>query len=432
VSGLERERAVKVRHLVASAMVAAMAIAATGCQKDSSQQADEPKELVVWLMKGSAPPPVIDAVNKEFEEAHKGTKVKIELQEWPDIGTKTTAALADNTPPDVLEIGNTLTAGFADAGGLKDLTNKKSDLGGGDWNKGLEESGTVNGKLYGVPYYAGTRVVLYRKDLWTAAGITTPPTTIDELITAGQKLQAKNAATKDFSGFYVPGKYWYMGVSFVHGYGGKLATQDGDKWKGALDSAESVKGLEAYKNFADKLSKAPKDATEADPPQINALASGKAAAIYDAGWQIAEIEKANPKLKGQIGTFALPGPTADSAMPAFLGGSNLAIAANSKSPNNAYDWLKLLATKYQSELVSQGKVIPNSNTLLQTAAQDPAIKPSADAAKNGWFVPSSPKWVEVENSSVLMDLFVNLFTGKKSPQDAGKAASDVITETLNK
>ena len=420
----------KVRHLVASAMVAAMAIAASGCSKDGSDQASEPKELKVWLMKGSAPVPVIDAVNKEFEESHKGVKVKIELQEWANIGTKTTTALAGNEPPDVLEIGNSLTAGFAD--GLKDLTENKADLGGGDWNKGLEESGTVDGKLYGVPYYAGTRVVLYRKDLFTKAGITAMPTTLDELIAAGPKLQAANASVKDFSPFYVPGKYWYMGLGFVYGFGGKIATQDGGKWKGTLDSPESVKGLEAFKNFADKMSKAPKDATEADPPQIGALASGKAAAIFDAGWQIGEIEKANPKLKGQIGAAALPGPTAESAMPTFLGGSNLAISVNAKSPKNGYDWLKLLATKYQEQMVTEGKVIPNSNTMLAKAAEDPAIKPSADAAKNGWFVPSSAKWTEVENSNALSDLFVNIFTGKKSPQDAGKEASEFITQTLNK
>jgi N,N'-diacetylchitobiose transport system substrate-binding protein len=421
---------VKVRHLVASALTAALAIALTGCS-DSSSESGEGKTLTVWLMKGSAPEPVIDAVNKEFEDSNDGAKVKIELQEWADIGPKTTTALGSNTPPDVLEIGNSLTAGFADSKGLKDLTDKKSDLQGDDWNKGLEESGTVDGKLYGVPYYAGTRVVLYRKDLWQKAGLSAPPKTMDEFIAAGQKLQTANAATKDFSGFYVPGRYWYLGVSFVYGYGGQLATQDGDKWTGALDSGESVEGLAALKNVADKLSKAPKDITEADPPQINALAQGKAGMIYDAGWQKGVIETENPKLKDQIGTFALPGPTADTAMPAFLGGSNLAISAGSKNSDLAYKWLKLLATKYQEDLVEQGKVIPNSNTLLEVAAKDPDIEAPAAAAKNGWFVPSSPNWGAVESSNALTDMMSALLTGKKAPDAAGKDASAVITEKLN-
>jgi hypothetical protein len=62
----ERERAVKVRRLAAAALTAALAIAITGCQKSGNEEggASEEKELVVWLMKGSAPETVINAVNK--------------------------------------------------------------------------------------------------------------------------------------------------------------------------------------------------------------------------------------------------------------------------------------------------------------------------------------------------------------------------------
>ena len=422
----------KVRHLVGPALAAALAITMAGCGSSSSDSSSGGgKTLTVWLMKGSAPDSVVNALNQDFENTHKGTKVKVELQEWADIQTKTTAALGANTPPDVLEIGNTYTPGFAATKGLKDLTDKKSDLSGDDWNKALEESGTVDGKLYGVPYYAGTRLVLYRKDLWQKAGLSATPKTLAELTADAQKLQTSNAATKSFSGFYIPGKYWYFGVSFVYGYGGKLATQEGDKWTGSLDSSESVKGLTALKDFSDKVSKAPKDATEADPPEINALAEGRAAMIYDFGWQIGTIENDHPELKDKIGTFALPGPTADKTMPAFLGGSNLAISAGSKNPDQAYDYLKLLATKYQTNMVSEGKVIPNSISLLATAKQDPAVAPAAIAAENGWFVPSSPNWGTVESGNVLQDMMVAILTGKKSVQEAAKTASDAITQKLN-
>jgi len=428
---LEREHAVKVRHLVASALAAAVAISMTSCSDSSSEKSGEAKDLTVWLMTGTVPDPVLKDINKEWEDAHKGAKVKVEIQQWDGIGPKTTTALGSNNPPDVVEIGNTLTAGFGDSKALKDLTDKKGDLGGDDWNKGLEESGTVDGKLYGVPFYAGTRVVLYRKDLWQKAGLTDPPKTIDELTAAAAKLTAANAATKDFSGFYFPGKYWYAGMSFVYGYGGTIAEKDGDKWVGKLDSPDSLKGLEAMKTFVDNASKAPKDATEADPTQVSILASGKGAMAYDAAWQIPAIEKENPALKGQIGTFALPGPTADTAMPAFLGGSNLAIAAGSKNSAGAYDYLKLLATKYQKPLVEQAKLIPNSLTLLETAKADPAIAPNAAAAENGWFPPTDPQWGAVESSNVLTDTMVNILTGKKAPADAAKDANAVIEKTLN-
>jgi N,N'-diacetylchitobiose transport system substrate-binding protein len=423
---------VKVRHLVASALTAAVAIAMTGCSDSSSNESGEAKDLTVWLMTGTVPDPVLKEINKEWEGAHKGAKVKVEIQQWDGIGPKTTTALGSNNPPDVIEIGNTLTAGFGDSKALADLTDKKGDLGGDDWNKGLEDSGTVDGKLYGVPFYAGTRVVLYRKDLWQKAGLADTPKTLAELDAAAAKLTAANAATKNFSGFYLPGKYWYAGLSFVYGAGGTVAEKDGDKWVGKLDSPEAVKGLTTLKTFVDKNSKAAKDATEADPTQVSKLASGETAMAYDFGWQIGAIEKENPKLAGQIGTFALPGESADSALPAFLGGSNLGIAAGSKNQDGAYDYVKLLAgEKYQKQLVEQAKLIPNSLTLLEEAKKDPAIAPNAAAAENGWFPPTDPQWGAVESSNVLTDLMVNILTGKKSPADAGKDANAVIEKTLN-
>jgi len=79
------------------------------------------RTLDVWLMNGSAPPAVISALNTEFQNAHPGVTVKVELQQWSGITDKTNAALSTQSPPDVLEMGNTLVSGFASAGGLADL-----------------------------------------------------------------------------------------------------------------------------------------------------------------------------------------------------------------------------------------------------------------------------------------------------------------------
>ena len=65
----------------------------------------------------------------------------------------------------MVELGNTQAQAFEAAGALLDLTDKKADLGGDDLLQSLVEAGTYDGKFYGVPYYAGARIVLYRKDL---------------------------------------------------------------------------------------------------------------------------------------------------------------------------------------------------------------------------------------------------------------------------
>ena len=53
------------------------------------------------------------------------------------------------------------------------------------------------------------------------------------------------------------------------------------------------------------------------------------------------------------------------------------------------------------------------------------------AAKNSRFVPNSPNWASVENSNVIPDMLVSIFTGKATVAEATKVASDKISTTLN-
>ena len=67
-------------------------------------------------MDASAPPAVIDAVNAEWKKAHPNDTVKVELQQWNNVTTKLDAAFAGSSPPDVVELGNTLVSKYAAAG----------------------------------------------------------------------------------------------------------------------------------------------------------------------------------------------------------------------------------------------------------------------------------------------------------------------------
>ena len=73
-------------------------------------------------MDQSQPQSVIDAVNDRFKEQYPEVKVDVELQQWAGIQDKLTTSLGTDSTPDVVEIGNTLTAKYADAGLLADLS----------------------------------------------------------------------------------------------------------------------------------------------------------------------------------------------------------------------------------------------------------------------------------------------------------------------
>ena len=428
----------KMRAAAVVGATVALFAAACGSGGNSSENASggsgntQAKDITVWLMNGSAPDAVIKRVNAQFNQAHPNTQVKIQIQQWDGIQEKTTTALAGNNPPDVLEIGSTLVSKFADSGGLEDLSSKKADLGGDGWLQGLTDAGTLDGKLYGIPYYAGDRAVLYRKDLFAQAGITTLPTDRAGFVATMAKLQAKYGSDKQFSALYFPGQYWYAALPFIWDEGGEVAVQDNGQWKGALDSPQSQAGLSALKDIVTKYSKAPVNGNENDNDPAVPLGEGKAGMIIDAGWKVGTVEKAHPNLKGQIGVFPVPSKNSGQTAPVFLGGSNLAVSAGSDAPELAYEWIKILAgTKAQTDLATTGGVIPNSTSLLTLHAKDPVLSVFDLAAKNSRSTPSTPKWANVESGTVLQDMLVSIFSGKKSVADATTDATEAVTKTLN-
>jgi N,N'-diacetylchitobiose transport system substrate-binding protein len=423
-----------------AAGVAAITLATAGCTGSSgtgdSTPSNSPQQLsgdlTVWLMTGSAPDSLTTALNKEFEDKHPGIKVRYEIQQWTGIQQKLVTALGSQTPPDVIELGNTQTPQFASQGVLADVTGSVSDMNGSQWLAGLKASGQFDGKQYSMPFYAANREVLYRKDLFEQAGITTPPTSRNEWLAAIDKLKATFGSDPDFQALYLPGQYWYSLLSFIWDNGGDIAKADGKKFTATLDSAGCKAGLEFYKKLVDASgTKAPKDNDEANPQQAAIYAAGKVAMFIGVPGEVATAAKTDPTLKDKTGAFAIPGKTAGKSAPVFLGGSNVAIPVNSKQQAAATDYLKLLSSaKYQSE-IAKGGFVPGTSTNLSALASDPYASVMATASVNGRAVPSSPKWGDVEaGRNPFKDMLTAYLTGKKSIDQAVADANSALNKLL--
>lgn len=422
----------RMRVLAAVGVTAALAL--TACGDDAGPEpaaADESGTVRLWLNGEDTPQPMIDYAVAEFKKLHPKANVQFERQQWTGIVEKLTTSLSSNDSPDVVELGNTQAQAFEAGGALADLTDRKAELGGDDLVQSLVEAGTYDGQFYGVPYYGGARIVVYRKDLVEKSGIALPTST-QEFVDAGIKLKQDNASTKNFSGIYLPGKYWYAALPFIWDEGGDIATKDGDAWTGKLASAESVAGLTTVKKIMDDASAAPKDGDEAK--DYIAFCKNQVGMLMGPGWKVGQIineEDGCPEMKDKIGAFALPGKAPGTTAPAFLGGSNLAISAKSKNEALAYDLLKIMTSDgYQKQFAALG-LLPAKKSLLGEVAGDEAAKAQAKAAENTRFVPSSENWAGVEASTVMPDMLVAIAQGGDVAAEAGKADT-AIEAALNR
>jgi N,N'-diacetylchitobiose transport system substrate-binding protein len=429
----------RLRHLAAvgSAVAVTTAVAATfvggASARPAAKQADG---ITVWLQVDAQTswPGIVDATNQAFQAKHPGVTVNVEYQSWPDHLTKLDAALAANNAPDVVELGNTETAKYIASDALLDLSGvKKTFDNSGSWVPGLAKSCILAGKTFCVPYYAGARAMIYRKDLFSSVGLKTAPKTLDAFIAAGQKLMQKNSKDPHFSAFYMPGQYWYAAMSFVEDYGGHIATLDGSSWKGTLSTPQAQAGLNKWLTIVKTLSRANKSGNENTQDQV--FAQGHVGSIFANGWEWGVITAAkggNPKLAPKLGAFPLPSHVKGRYVPTFLGGSDLAVPATTKNAALAQDWIRIFTSNgTERQLATQGKVIANSTTLANVNASDKQLAPFAAAAKFSWFVPLSPNWANVENARVLQNMLVSIATGRSTVAAAAKSADSKITQILN-
>ena len=339
--------------------------------------------------------------------------------------TKLDAALAAS-PPDVVELGNTETTKYMADGALADITADKAKFdNSATWLKGLADSVTYNGKLYGVPYYAGARGVIYSTAAFTKAGITAPPTTLAELMADGLKLKAVIPSTA--VGFVLA----RQGVVRRHVVRLRLRRRHRfeRQWQVGCRPRAAQRDRRPHRteDAVHALSKAPADIDESK--QDSAMAQGQAAMIYGNGWEEGSVndpKTGNPALK--IDAFPMPGKDASAPLPTFLGGSDLVIPAASKNVAWAEEWINdFTGNTGMTALVNDAKPIPNTTSLISLLGDSPFAK----AAAQSWFVPTAPNWADVESQNVLQNMLSSILSGKQSIPDATKAADTQINSILN-
>ncbi len=410
-----------VRHFVAASLVAVLAVLGVGATGASGGQAAD--SLTVWLQVDaqSGWPEVVAAANAQFKAANPGWDVDVQYQSWTTHLSKFDATLAGNTAPDVIEMGNTEMTKYMAAGAFQDLTSEKASFpNSSTWLAGLAASARYGGKTFGVPYYAGSRVVTYRKDLFQKAGIKRLPASLAQYTTAAKKLAAKNKSKK-FSPVYIAGTDWYVAMSFVYDYGGSIAVQNSKGgWIGALDRPKAIAGLKAFKAFYNAASRASRTTIETRPNPYDVYAKGNAASMIGPGWFSCCV---GTKYKPQTAQFVMPSHTKGQPMPGFLGGSDLAVPVGADKAKAAA-WIRAFTDNASMTALRAKGNIPNTTSLLGTSVNE-------RAAKRSWFVPTAKHWVSVENGNVLRTMLKRILTNQNTIKEAAEFASDNITATLN-
>lgn len=291
------------------AAMSLVAVAAAGCSQGDDAGGDGGDVVIRYISSTILESPEADfeqGVVDEFNALDNGIRVEVEGVAANDLMEKYTALATAGQMPDFYMADMKNTTQLVDMGLAADVR----DLFDADYLDAFDADAlagyTIDDVPSAVPWFTSAQGIVYRTDLFEAAGVEAP-TTWDELVQAGQALTGDGTygialvGTKDGSG---AGRFQYV----IRNFGVEEFTQTsaGD-WQTDIGSDAYVEALTAFTDLATVDGIVPPGVTETDySTAVNLLASGQAAMLITGSNAVGAITSRVPELAGKLGSFPIP------------------------------------------------------------------------------------------------------------------------------
>jgi multiple sugar transport system substrate-binding protein len=239
-----------------------------------------------------------------FEAAHPGVEVNTQYISWTHLDEKLTISFAGGVAPDVFQVGAEYVGGLAYRGMAAPLDDYIAEWGQADdyypasWNTCVYQ-----GRVYGLPYLSAPRVLIYRKDLLSAAGFDNPPETWEELAEAARRMTVKRGPVFEMAGMNVAVS-WQVFVEFLWENGGRIFNDEGTR--SLLDSPEAAEALQFYVDLYHRYEVCPTAGMPQAGGAIPVFASQRAAMEINNQFGLYNVRKYAPELLPKVGIAPTP------------------------------------------------------------------------------------------------------------------------------
>jgi ABC-type glycerol-3-phosphate transport system substrate-binding protein len=304
---------------------------------------------------------IVASMLSSFHTEHPDIRVVIDSMHYDTMRERTAAALAAGTC-DLYILDNPWMTDFVRAGHLTPLDDRIAATPGFDWEDhpaSIRASATIDGAVYGVPFYNWSPGLIYRTDLYDEAGLS-PPTTFEALAASARTLTApgRSGVAQQPLGGYNLCEEW---GAYLFASGGTIQDSDGDV---ALDSPEARAALELYLEVNRSAPHGSVDWTFED--SLAAVAEGRAVQMLNCNWTLPRLNRPGGPAGDLAGSFALaqvPG-----GVP-VLGVWHWGIPPSAPNPEAAWTFVSWIASADRE----RERVIRGGAPVRTSAMRDPEV-----------------------------------------------------------
>ena len=420
--------------LSAAALVAVGALALSGCSATGSDDGGK-VTMTFWHNSTTGDGKAYwEATVAAFEKANPNVTITIQAIQNEEMDGKLQTALNSGDAPDIfMARGGGKLADVVTAGQVMDISDKLTDatktaLGG------VLDAFKIDGKVYGLPTAVLPEGIWYSTDLFTQAGITETPTTIDELEDANAKLKAAGIepialGAKDAW----PAAHWFYNFAL------RACSQDVINKAAADRTFDDPCWEKAGEQLTDFIASEPFNegflttaAQQGAGSSAGLLANHQAAMELMGAWDPGVIASLTPDTKplADLGWFPFPavsgGKGGENAMMGGVDGFSCFVDAPAACP----DFLNFIAEKANQEAYATAfQTLPASQE-AQGVVTDPSLKLLLDAYNEAPYV---TVWLDTlfgQNvGNALNVAVVDLMAGQGSAKDIVTAVNDAAKKS---
>lgn len=287
---------------------------------------------------------LMSVIGDEFTVENPSIKVEWEFD--PEWRTKMTTLFAANTPPDLCFMRSDFLASVAPKGVLLPLDNYLSEAGAkrDDFIAAMYDSGSYQGKLYGMPGGADYWCLFYSKSILKDAGLDpeAPPKNLAEFADISKKVVKLAAdgtidrAAMMFSTGWLP--QWFFD------FGGKLFDEASQKV--TANDPKNVEALTWLKDYFQSMGDIDKLTAFAQRPGFfeagNPFATKQCAFLTDGFWYYEAIDQHAPDLEYGVTYWPTPNGTDDERKNWMLGGWHYSLAKGIPHANESWKFTRYM------------------------------------------------------------------------------------------
>jgi multiple sugar transport system substrate-binding protein len=376
--------------------------------------------------------PDTQALFDEFNASQDEVEGQLEIVSWPDGRNVILTQISGGQAPDIFNGGGGWLLEFESVGELAPIGDLlPADLLDKFWPSGIQAM-TVDGALYGMPYFLDPRGLYYRKDLFEEAGLGEPKTFAD----IREAATALHNPPSIYGIGLGPGDYWWYAWVGAIGGGNNLS-----RWKeDGKSRVGDPEGIAAVQFLADLVltdgASQPSPASANRDADLQPLFLGGQLAILETGsWMPTIIQNDAPDLQYSLA----PLPVADASL----------------DHANAF-WPDCVMMAEQSEnKEAAGTLLEfmfNFENRLQWALQRGVIPERIDVGEDPRYLdPDSPitpfnefyvkelatahnvfetPWPanSTEDETTINDALIMVWLGEKTPEEAMTEAAQLLDE----